>query len=128
MPEPEAPLPAILGVQWRCTGEAAELTAWADAATRGGMLWLDDGERRERHPVPSVAAEPDGSGDVLELRLDVIEDPAWVDVGRTTAFLCTEAPLRQLYLISFDYEVADCVRDPGFPEIEGVDPCAGLWP
>ncbi|MCO4746950.1 MAG: hypothetical protein KC912_19285 [Proteobacteria bacterium] len=120
--------PEFIDVSLECTGSGWLLEAETSSWTRGGMLWLDDGLRRERHSVPSVAAEVDQSGDFLRLTLDVIADSDQWQAGRTSGFLCGERPLRQVYAISFDYEAADCRRDPGFPEIEGVDPCGERWP
>jgi hypothetical protein len=48
--------------------------------------------------------------------------------GRTSAFLCGESPLRQLYLTSAALEPSDCVADPDFPAIEGLEPCLQSWP
>ena len=113
---------------WTCDGTERTLEVWTDSVTRGGMLWLDDGLRRERHPVPSVFAEADESADYLRLRLRLIEDPDGMDPGRTSAFLCGEYPLRQLYLTSAALEPSACVADMEFPEIEGLEPCDAPWP
>lgn len=120
--------PTIADLSWSCDGTERTLEVWTDSVTRGGMLWLDDGARRERHPVPSVLAEADDSADYLRLRLTLIEDPEGMEPGRTSAFLCGERLTRQLYLTSAAMEPADCVADPDFPGVDGLEACEHDWP
>ncbi|TNE92114.1 MAG: hypothetical protein EP330_02880 [Deltaproteobacteria bacterium] len=127
MPETFADPPVIDEVAWSCAEGERVLEVWSTSVTAGGMLWMDDGERRERHPVPSVAAEADDSADYLRLRLELIEDPAMVELGTSSAFLCGEAITRQLYLTSQAQQPADCVVDPDFPGIDGLGPCENSW-
>ena len=63
--------PAITDLDWSCSEEDAEweFTVRTDAWTSNGELWMAEGELAEKHSIPSIGAEADGSGDKLRLRL-----------------------------------------------------------
>ncbi len=94
--DPARETPAITALTWAC--DAAE-PSWsfeveASAWTGGGTLWMaKDAGRVERHKIPSVSAEADGSGDRLSLTLSVVADWRYQTSGASTAWRCADQEL-----------------------------------
>lgn len=127
------PDPLITSVTLSCDAADAawSLEVLADAWTGGGNLWMArDTSRVERHRVPSVAAEADGSGDRLSLGLTVVADWRYQVSGSSTAWRCADAEelsfLVAIYTTDGDGR-ADCRtwgRDPTLWErTEDVTAC-----
>lgn len=115
--------PEIQVLSWSCDAAAAtwdfqvETRYW----TGGGTVWMArDPDRVERHRVPSVSAEADGSADRLELGLDVVADWRYAVSGSSTAWRCAEADRLsfQVAVYTVDGDRADC-------RTWGADPA--LW-
>ena len=94
-PAPTAPFdygtPSISELDWSCSEEDAEweFTVRTDAWTSNGELWMAEGELVEKHAVPSVGAEADGSADKLRLRLGIVPDWRDAEPGSTTRWPCS---------------------------------------
>lgn len=85
--------PAITNLEWSCDPSAATWSFALDASawTGGGNLWMaKDPDRVERHRVPSVSAEGDGSADRLSLTLSTVADWRYQTSGASTVWRCAE--------------------------------------
>ncbi len=85
--------PAIVDIAWSCEVEAAQwlFSVEADHWTGGGKLWMtEDAAFIEEHAIRSAEAPADGSGDRLELSLDIVAD--WRDAvaGSSTRYRCAD--------------------------------------
>lgn len=101
-----------------------QATSW----TAGGeLVWTLDGDYLELHPMRSVAAEADGSGDLLRASLSLTGDWREVSPGASTAMRCSDSP--DLVVALFDPEtesLSDCARqDRGmdWSMVEGAPAC-----
>jgi hypothetical protein len=136
-PWPPEAWPEITAISAECDVYASEWTFEVKTMywTGSGRLWLATTvERAERHALPSVEAEADGSADRLKLTLDVVRDWRNAVSGSSTAYRCGQAEalsyLVQVYTPDGE-EVADC-RSWGFdPEIwsavDGSAACDERW-
>lgn len=95
--------------------------------TQGGRLWLTrDGRYAEVHPIPSVAAAPDGSEDRLGLTLSIAADWRAARPGSSTAFLCEPAPDALLAIFDRQGALADCTslgEGDAWRELEELPDC-----
>lgn len=133
----EATAPSITALAWSCDpAEASWLfTVETDAWTGAGALWMaEDAGRWERHRVPSVSAEADGSRDRLELQLSTVADWRYQVSGSSTAWRCAEAEALSFQLAVYTRdgdERADCRvwgADPTlWDRLDEVPDCAELW-
>jgi hypothetical protein len=122
--------PAITDLKVSCDGEAGAWTfqlrtdAWAGGAY---VVWTKDGVYVERHTgFRSVAADPDGRGDLLRDDVAILADFRAYSDG-ATAFTCRDAPTGAFVVLGLDREPSDCVRAGPAPEllvgVEGVPAC-----
>lgn len=115
--------PEIVELSWTCENGRFSLDLTTDQWTGGGELWLTaDGRYAERHPVPSIAAAPDGSVDELRLRLTAVADWRAARPGQSTAFDCIDAIHAGLVLRDWYGAVARCedLETAGWRSIVGV--------
>ncbi|MCB9759581.1 MAG: hypothetical protein H6739_07045 [Alphaproteobacteria bacterium] len=92
--------------------ESWSLTVETEGWTGGGLFSMSlDGLRVEGHELLSREAAPDGSWDRLVLDLDIIADPAEVQLGETTGYLCEDEGDLAFRVVVFDPDdgqKADC--------------------
>ena len=129
--------PAITALDWRCDPAEASWTfaVEADAWTGAGTLWLaKDADRYEKHRVPSVSAEADGSADRLELTLATVADWRYQVSGASTAWRCAEAEALSYQIVVYTRDGADRADcrtwgdDPAlWDTLDDVPDCATLW-
>jgi hypothetical protein len=105
--------PAIATVSVKCDADDAKwsFNITTERWTGGGALYLSvDGDYVEKHAIPSVEAEGDGSADRLELKLALADDFRDVAPNSTTAFNCGTPGLHGLMVVyARDGETrADC--------------------
>ena len=78
--------------------------------TSGGLWSLSaDGRRVEAHEIDSVEAAANGAWDRLELELDIVADPADVEEGKSSAWLCDGPTLASMAwrVVVFDPDSGD---------------------
>jgi len=116
-------LPQITALSWTCEDARFTLELTADQWTGGAELWLTvDGRYAERHPVPSIAAAPDGSLDELRVRLPSVADWRAARPGQSTAFDCADPITAGLVLRDWAGAIASCqdLQGERWRTIEGI--------
>jgi hypothetical protein len=131
-PENEGPFfedPATISeIAFGCDEKAATWTLVVDTEhwTAGGRLYMGmDATDVESHRVYSASAARDGSTDRLELELGIVADFRDVQLGSTSAWLCSDGPALS-FLVSVQLadgsDRADC-RTWGVDPSIFEDPC-----
>ena len=81
--------PEITEVEWVCEDNLWTILVTTKGWTGNGYLWLGTTERTERHPLYSIQAAPDGSEDLLRIRLETTSDWRDAQAGQRTGFHCS---------------------------------------
>jgi hypothetical protein len=103
--------PKITEVEWVCEDDLWTILVTTEGWTGNGTLWLGTTERYERHPLYSIQAAPDGSADLLRIRLEATPDWRDAQAGQRTGFQCVEQTRISGMLMVLDpssLDPADC--------------------